>query len=67
MKSPRHHVHLKEYIFRGNDPEIYKERKELGRLLANPILESIDHNLSDKMFSFIPNTQMCLSWNDGGA
>ena len=44
------------YFSRGNDPEIYKERKELGRLLANPILESIDHNLSDTVFSFIPNT-----------
>ena len=44
------------YFSRGNDPEIYNERKELGRLLANPILESIDHNLSDTVFSFIPNT-----------
>ena len=44
------------YFSRGNDPEIYKERKELGRLLADPILKSIDHNLSDTVFSFIPNT-----------
>ena len=44
------------YFSRGNDPEIYKERKELGRLLADPILKSIDHNFNDTVFSFIPNT-----------
>ena len=44
------------YFSRGNDPEIYKERKELGRLLADPILKSIDHNFTDTVFSFIPNT-----------
>ena len=44
------------YFSRGNDPDIYKERKELGRLLAEPILKSIDHNLKDTVFSFIPNT-----------
>jgi amidophosphoribosyltransferase len=44
------------YFSRGNDPAIYRERKELGRLLAPDILKSIDFNLKDTVFSFIPNT-----------
>ncbi len=44
------------YFSRGNDPDIYRERKELGRLLAPEILKSIDFNLKDTVFSFIPNT-----------
>ncbi|MCH2025855.1 MAG: amidophosphoribosyltransferase [Verrucomicrobiales bacterium] len=44
------------YFSRGNDPEIYRERKELGRLLSKPILKAIDYNFRDTVFSFIPNT-----------
>ena len=32
------------------------KRKELGRLLAPKVLEEIDHNLKDTVFSYIPNT-----------
>ena len=44
------------YFSRGNDPEIYGERKELGRLLSKPILKAINYNFKDTVFSFIPNT-----------
>ena len=44
------------YFSRGNDPEIYRERKELGRKLAPAILKAIDYDLKDTVFSFIPNT-----------
>lgn len=44
------------YFSRGSDVDIYKERKELGRLLVEPILKNIDNDLEHSVFSFIPNT-----------
>ena len=44
------------YFSRGNDPEIYNERKYLGKLLVPRILESINHDLRNTIFSYIPNT-----------
>lgn len=44
------------YISRGNDKDIYMERKALGRTLAPAILESINYDLEHTVFSFIPNT-----------
>ncbi|MCC9166891.1 amidophosphoribosyltransferase [Pontibacter harenae] len=44
------------YFSRGNDPEIYNERKNMGRMLCPQILEAIDYNLKDTVFSYIPNT-----------
>lgn len=44
------------YFSRGNDPEIYAERKALGAALAQPILEAIGGDASDAVFSYIPNT-----------
>ncbi len=44
------------YFSRGNDPDIYRERKELGRRLAPAVLKAIGHNLKDTVFSYIPNT-----------
>lgn len=44
------------YFSRGNDRDIYLERKELGRLLAKPVLKSIKSNFKRAVFSFIPNT-----------
>ena len=44
------------YFSRGSDADIYKERKELGRLVVPQILEAIDFDLRNSVFSFIPNT-----------
>lgn len=44
------------YFSRGNDPDIYQERKALGANLVPQILDLIDHNLDNAVFSFIPNT-----------
>ncbi|MFM2207056.1 MAG: hypothetical protein RL213_1031 [Bacteroidota bacterium] len=44
------------YFSRGSDADIYQERKELGRLLCRSILTSIDNDVKNTVFSFIPNT-----------
>jgi len=44
------------YFSRGTDPDIYKERKNLGRALVPQILKSIDFDLKNTVFSYIPNT-----------
>ncbi|MEO0452768.1 MAG: amidophosphoribosyltransferase [Verrucomicrobiota bacterium] len=44
------------YFSRGNDYDIYRERKALGAELAHPLLEMIDNDLDHTVFSFIPNT-----------
>jgi amidophosphoribosyltransferase len=44
------------YFSRGTDPEIYKERKQLGRLLVPQILKAINFDLKNTIFSYIPNT-----------
>ena len=44
------------YFSRGSDIDIYKERKELGRLLCQQTLQSVDYDLRNTVFSYIPNT-----------
>lgn len=44
------------YFSRGSDKEIYQERKELGKLLFPLILKSIDEDIKNTVFSYIPNT-----------
>lgn len=44
------------YFSRGSDAEIYKERKELGKLIMPKVLKAIDHDTVNTVFSFIPNT-----------
>ncbi|MBL4662226.1 MAG: amidophosphoribosyltransferase, partial [Flavobacteriaceae bacterium] len=44
------------YFSRGSDAEIYQERKELGRLIMPKVLESINYDTENTIFSFIPNT-----------
>ena len=44
------------YFSRGSDKEIYKERKKLGKLVFPQILESVDSDLENTVFSYIPNT-----------
>jgi amidophosphoribosyltransferase len=44
------------YFSRGSDAIIYKERKQLGRLLFPQIQKAISNDLENTVFSFIPNT-----------
>lgn len=44
------------YFSRGSDADIYRERKELGTLLLPNILNSINSDIRNTVFSFIPNT-----------
>ena len=44
------------YFSRGNDPDIYRERKQLGCHLAKRVLDLIDWNVGSAVFSFVPNT-----------
>lgn len=44
------------YFSRGNDKDIYEERKKLGKLVVPRVLDYIDHDLRNSVFSFIPNT-----------
>ena len=44
------------YFSRGTDPDIYYERKQLGKLLIPQILKEINYDLENTIFSYIPNT-----------
>ncbi|GAA4210787.1 amidophosphoribosyltransferase [Pedobacter jeongneungensis] len=44
------------YFSKGSDVEIYRERKQLGRLLSDKILKAVNYDLKNTVFSFIPNT-----------
>lgn len=44
------------YFSRGTDKDIYRERKNLGKLLTPSILKTIDYDLENTVFSYIPNT-----------
>ncbi|RKS00936.1 MULTISPECIES: amidophosphoribosyltransferase [unclassified Flavobacterium] len=44
------------YFSRGSDAEIYQERKELGKLILPAVLDSIENDTDNTVFSFIPNT-----------
>jgi len=44
------------YFSRGSDAEIYQERKELGKLILPAVLDVIDNDTDNTVFSYIPNT-----------
>lgn len=44
------------YFSKGTDPDIYRERKELGKLLIPQILKAVNFDLKNTVFSYIPNT-----------
>ena len=44
------------YFSRGSDEKIYRERNALGYNLSEQVLNAIDHDLKNTIFSFIPNT-----------
>ena len=44
------------YFSRGSDAEIYRERKMLGKLILPAVLDAIDNDTDNTVFSYIPNT-----------
>jgi amidophosphoribosyltransferase len=44
------------YFSRGSDRDVYRERIALGRSVCPAILEAVDHDIQNTVFSFIPNT-----------
>ncbi|TND08548.1 MAG: glutamine phosphoribosylpyrophosphate amidotransferase [Bacteroidetes bacterium] len=44
------------YFSRGSDKSIYEERKNLGRQLTSSVLKTVDYDLKNTVFSYIPNT-----------
>ena len=44
------------YFSRGNDPSIYRERKQLGRNIAPRLVEFLEGDLDHTVVGFIPNT-----------
>ncbi len=44
------------YFSRGSDAEIYKERKLLGQLIMPKVMQAIDNDIENSVFSYIPNT-----------
>ncbi len=44
------------YFSRGTDRDIYTERKRLGYLLTETVVEAVNHDFKNTVFSFIPNT-----------
>jgi len=44
------------YFSRGSDASIYEERKNLGKYVFPEVLKSIDSDIENSVFSYIPNT-----------
>lgn len=44
------------YFSRGNDRDIYTERKRLGDQLADQVLKAVNYDLENTVFSYVPNT-----------
>ncbi|MGB0413658.1 MAG: amidophosphoribosyltransferase [Coraliomargarita sp.] len=44
------------YFSRGNDQDIYQERKALGGALKDQVVKAIDNDFANSVFSFVPNT-----------
>lgn len=44
------------YFSRGSDKDIYVERKKLGKNLVKRVLEAVDYNFNDTVFTYVPNT-----------
>ena len=46
------------YFSKANDPQIYKERKALGKNLAAPVFKAIQGDLAHTVFTFVPNSSL---------
>ncbi|MCB0837543.1 MAG: amidophosphoribosyltransferase [Bacteroidetes bacterium] len=50
------------YFSRGSDVDIYKERKDLGKYVVPKVLQSINYDLDNTVFGYIPNTAESSFW-----
>lgn len=50
------------YFSRGNDVDIYRERKALGAYVAPSVLKAVDYDLDHTIFGYIPNTAESAYW-----
>jgi amidophosphoribosyltransferase len=49
------------YFSRGSDHDVYRERKQLGKLITPAVLEEVGYDLKNTVFSYIPNTaEVCF-------
>lgn len=55
-KPLRRCVFERIYFSRGNDAGIHQERKALGRALVPQLLEAVNRDWENTLFSYIPNT-----------
>ncbi len=46
------------YFSRGSDPKVYQERKQLGYLLTPQVLQAIDYDIENTIFTYVPNTSI---------
>jgi len=56
IQTPKKCSFERIYFSRGTDPDIYRERKKLGKSLVPAVLNVIGHDLKNIVFSYIPNT-----------
>ena len=57
-RTPRRCVFERIYFSRGNDAEIHRERRALGRALVPDILKAVGDDYENTVFSYIPNTAL---------
>ena len=50
------------YFSRGSDPDIYNERKMLGKKVVTQVLKEINFDIENTVFSYIPNTAETSFW-----
>ena len=56
-EQPKKHCSFERiYFSRGNDPDIYRERKAMGAMLVDQVVKSIGNDFDRAVFSFVPNT-----------
>lgn len=55
-QAPKHCSFERIYFSRSYDSEIYQERKKMGQLIVPQILEHIDYDFENTVFSYVPNT-----------
>ncbi len=44
------------YFSRGNDADVQQERLKMGKMLLEPVLNAVEHDIDNTYFSYIPNT-----------